>query len=126
MKSMTVLVGAATLAIGIAAGALLAQPPPQPGPQPFSVGNRLGLPIDPAADGAFDAMSSNVKVYGAIYSAESCSYDPGPRRHRRAESRRRRRTCRPTTRGSRSSTTTARSTPRAGSASRIPARARPT
>ena len=46
---------------------------------------------------------------------------PGARRHRRAEPRRRRRTCRPTTPGSRSSTTTARSTPRAGSASRIPA-----
>ncbi len=76
MKSMTVLVGAATLALGMATGALLAQPPQQ-GPQPFSVGNRLGLPVTPAADGAFDAISSNVKVYGAIYSAESCSYDPG-------------------------------------------------
>ena len=30
----------------------------------------------PAADGAFNEISSNVKVYGAIYSAESCSYDP--------------------------------------------------
>src|SRR4051812_33410794 len=58
------------------AGALIAQGPPQPqGPQPFSVGNRLGLPINPAPDGAFTPMSSNVKVYGAIYSAESCSYD---------------------------------------------------
>jgi hypothetical protein len=44
-------------------------------PQPFFTGNRLGLPINPALDGTFDAMSSNVKVYGAIYSAESCSYD---------------------------------------------------
>ena len=43
--------------------------------QPFFVGNRLGLPINPAADGAFAAMSPNVKVFGAIYSAESCSYD---------------------------------------------------
>jgi hypothetical protein len=34
------------------------------------------LPINPAADGAFNPMSSNVKVYGAVYSAESCSYDP--------------------------------------------------
>jgi hypothetical protein len=75
MKQIT-FVGASTLAIGIAAGALLAQQQPQ-GPQPFFVGNRLGLPINPAADGKFDAMSSNVKVYGAIYSAESCSYDPG-------------------------------------------------
>ena len=34
------------------------------------------MPVDPAADGAFNAISSNVKVYGSIYSAESCSYDP--------------------------------------------------
>ena len=46
------------------------------GPQPYSVGNRLGMPINPAPDGKFDPMSKNVKVYGAIYSAESCSYDP--------------------------------------------------
>jgi hypothetical protein len=90
MKPIILLVGAATLAFGIAAGTLLSQQPPQQQqrPQPFSVGNRLGLPIAPAADGKFDAMSSNVKVYGAIYSAESCSYDsvrgvivvPEPRR----------------------------------------------
>ena len=77
MNRITALTGAATLTMGIAAGALLAQQPPPPqGPQPFFVGNRLGLPINPAADGAFEAISSNVKVYGAIYSAESCSYDP--------------------------------------------------
>src|SRR5215211_6348501 len=75
MKRTTWLIGAGALAIGFAAGALLAQQPPQ-GPQPFFVGNRLGLPINPAADGAFEPMSTNVKVYGAIYSAESCSYDP--------------------------------------------------
>jgi sugar lactone lactonase YvrE len=74
MKRTTLLVGAGTLLIGIAAGALWAQQQPQ-GPQPFFVGNRLGLPINPAADGTFEATSSNVKVYGAIYSAESCSYD---------------------------------------------------
>jgi sugar lactone lactonase YvrE len=74
MKRTTLLVGAATLLIGIAAGALWAQQQPQ-GPQPFFVGNRLGLPINPAPDGAFEPTSSNVKVYGAIYSAESCSYD---------------------------------------------------
>jgi hypothetical protein len=77
MKRTTWLVGAGTLAIGFVAGALLAQQPPPPGPQPFFVGNRLGLPINPAADGSFEPMSSNVKVYGSIYSAESCSYDPG-------------------------------------------------
>ena len=44
-------------------------------PQPYFVGNPLGLPINPAANGAFEPMSPNVKVFGAIYSAESCSYD---------------------------------------------------
>lgn len=61
------------LAIAVVAAPLAAQQ--APAPQPFFVGNRLGLPISPAADGAFEAISSNVKVYGAIYSAESCSYD---------------------------------------------------
>jgi hypothetical protein len=50
----------ATLLIGVS-GPLHAQQ--------FFVGNRLGLPINPAADGAFEPISSNVKVYGAIYSA---------------------------------------------------------
>jgi hypothetical protein len=74
MRRITLLGSAVTLVFGIAVGALLAQQQPQ-GPRAFFVGNRLGLPINPAADGAFEATSSNVKVYGAIYSAESCSYD---------------------------------------------------
>ena len=74
MKPTTLLTSAVTLLTGIAAGVLLAQQPPQQA-QPFFVGNRLGLPINPAADGTFDPISPNVKVYGAIYSAESCSYD---------------------------------------------------
>ena len=54
------------------------QSPPQPAPQPrpYPVGNPLGLPILPAADGQFNPISSNVKIYGSVYSAESCSYDP--------------------------------------------------
>jgi sugar lactone lactonase YvrE len=64
---------AAALAVGITAGMSLAQ---QTTPAAFFVGNRLGLPITPSANSTFAAMSSNVKVYGAIYSAESCSYDP--------------------------------------------------
>jgi len=68
--------GALTLGIGIATSASIAQQQP-PRSQPFFVGNRLGLPIVPAPEGTFTPMSSNVKVYGAIYSAESCSYDPG-------------------------------------------------
>ena len=45
--------------------------------QPYFVGNPLGMPITPGADGKFEPMSNNVKVYGSIYSAESCSYDAG-------------------------------------------------
>src|SRR5215471_17612904 len=75
MTRRTLLASTTFLMAGIAVGASLAQQPPQ-GPQPFSVGNALGLPVAPAADGAFKAISPNVKVYGAIYSAESCSYDP--------------------------------------------------
>jgi hypothetical protein len=75
MRRTTVLVSTAALAIGITAGAGWARQQPQ-GPQPFFVGNRLGLPVNPAADGKFEAISTNVKVFGSIYSAESCSYDP--------------------------------------------------
>jgi hypothetical protein len=77
MKVIIRAAGATALTVGIGASLAIAQQPqPAQGPQPFSVGNRLGLPINPAPDGAFNPMSSNVKVYGAIYSAESCSYDP--------------------------------------------------
>src|SRR5262245_42102920 len=76
MRRTTLLACAATLLGALTTlSVLLAQQPQQPGPQPFFVGNRLGLPINPAADGGFEAISTNVKVFGAIYSAESCSYD---------------------------------------------------
>ncbi len=69
--------GAAGLAILLSTVSTMAQPPQPPaGPQPYAVGQPLGLPVTPAPDGKFDPISSNVKVYGAIYSAESCSYDP--------------------------------------------------
>ncbi len=90
MKVFTLMFGATALAVAFSVGLVTAQQPQQPpGPQPFSVGNRLGLPINPAADGAFNAMSSNVKVYGAIYSAESCSYDPVRNPDRRPQPERR-------------------------------------
>jgi hypothetical protein len=77
MTRHTLAAGATALAIGLSATTSTAQQPAAPaGPQPYTVGNRLGMPINPAPDGAFTPMSSNVKVYGAIYSAESCSYDP--------------------------------------------------
>jgi hypothetical protein len=77
-----------TLGIGLLAGLSLgtanaqqapatpAAPAAPAAPVPYFVGNRLGMPINPAADGGFTAMSNNVKVYGSVYSAESCSYDP--------------------------------------------------
>ena len=74
MRQVTVPTAAAMLLVGIAVGTILAQQQPQ-GPQPFFVGNPLGLPINPAPDAKFEPMSSNAKVYGSIYSAESCSYD---------------------------------------------------
>jgi hypothetical protein len=73
MKRLTIVVGAAALMIGILAGGLLARQ--AQGPQPYFVGNRVGLPVNPAPDGGFEPASSNVKVYGSVYSAESCSYD---------------------------------------------------
>ena len=73
MKRIMFVANAMTLVVGIIAGAVLAQQ--AQAPQPFFVGNRLGLPVNPAPDGAFEPISSNVKVYGSIYSAESCSYD---------------------------------------------------
>ncbi len=63
------------LLVGAGVGPVLGQQPQAP--QPFFTGNRLGLPINPTADGTFEPISSNVKVYGAIYSAESCTYDAG-------------------------------------------------
>jgi len=73
MSRRTSMTGAA-LVMATAALAVAQQPTQKP--EPFSVGNPLGMPIAPAADGAFNPMSKNVKVFGAIYSAESCSYDP--------------------------------------------------
>jgi hypothetical protein len=52
-----------------------AQTPAQAPPAPYVVGNPVGLPVLPAADGTFNPASSNVKMFGAMYSAESCSYD---------------------------------------------------
>jgi hypothetical protein len=84
MKRLAIGISTAlALFTGIVVGVLAApqaaqapQAPPAAGPQPYFVGNRLGLPITPAPDGAFSPTSRNVKVFGAIYSAESCSYDP--------------------------------------------------
>jgi hypothetical protein len=72
MTRLTATTFAATVAL---TASLHAQQAPA-APPPYMVGNKLGLPTNPAPDGAFNPISTNVKVYGAIYSAESCSYDP--------------------------------------------------
>jgi hypothetical protein len=64
---------AAGLAISLLAAPALAQQPEAP--RPYSVGNPLGLPVTATPGRDFEAISPNVKVFGAIYSAESCSYD---------------------------------------------------
>src|SRR5262245_35257124 len=67
------------LSAGLTLGTALAQqaPPAAPAaPVPYFVGNALGMPINPDPKTKFEAMSDNVKVYGSVYSAESCSYDP--------------------------------------------------
>jgi hypothetical protein len=61
---------------GVPAATFAQQPTASP---PFSVGNPVGMPVTPGANGAFEPVSKNVKVYGAIYSAESCSYDEARR-----------------------------------------------
>ncbi len=57
-------------------GAQAQAPATPPPPTPYFVGNPLGLPSNPAPDGAFNPISPNVKVYGSLYQTESCSYDP--------------------------------------------------
>jgi len=61
MKVITLAFVASALALIIGTGVVTAQQPQQPrGTQPFSVRNPLGQPINPAADGAFNPMSSNI------------------------------------------------------------------
>jgi sugar lactone lactonase YvrE len=63
------------------ATAARAQQAPQP--RDYFVGHEgVGLPVAPAAgpqapSNTFAAASRNVRMYGALYSVESCVYDPG-------------------------------------------------
>jgi hypothetical protein len=75
MKRLDCMAAAAAMAAMAAIVVTTATAQQPQAPQPYSVGNRLGLPVAPAAAGTFEPISANVKVYGAIYSAESCSYD---------------------------------------------------
>jgi hypothetical protein len=48
-----------------------ATPPATAAPQPFEAGRPLGVTVEDK----YSPMSRNVKVYGGVVSAESCSYD---------------------------------------------------
>ena len=72
MKRISFLPAATALLLGV----FVASPAfAQEEPSSYPVGNPLGVPATPSADGSYEPMSSNVTVYGAIYSAESCVYD---------------------------------------------------
>jgi len=73
MQRVVSIASAAVLAALLAPAPSPAQQP-QPAP-PFTVGNALGIPAAPTPGTTFEPVSPNVKVFGAIYSAESCSYD---------------------------------------------------
>lgn len=70
MKRIPILTIALTLIIGVTTPVL-----GQEEPSSYPVGNPVGVPISPNTDQSFEPVSSNVTVYGAIYSAESCTYD---------------------------------------------------
>jgi len=72
-KVKTAFLSTLAILLSVSLGGLFAQ---GQGTAPYPVGNPLGLPEYSNAEGDFEPISSNVKVYGAIYSAESCSYDP--------------------------------------------------
>jgi hypothetical protein len=60
-----------TAATMLAAAAPAAAQAPAPAAQPFEAGKPLGVTVE----GKYAPMSRNVRVYGAVVSAESCSYD---------------------------------------------------
>lgn len=77
--------GLLTLA-ALASHVFAQQPPPPPQPRDYYTGTPgLGLPVAPPApetgtgtpSAAFAPASKNVRMYGALYSVESCVYDPG-------------------------------------------------
>jgi len=66
------------LAAAALAGAAWAQQPPAP--RDYYVGSPVGLPVAPPAPGTppatFAPATGNVRMFGALYSVESCVYDP--------------------------------------------------
>ena len=72
MKRLLSLAITVSILIGIAAGPAFGQQ----APQSYPTGNPVGVPASPSADQSFAPASPNVTMYGALYSAESCTYDP--------------------------------------------------
>ena len=72
MKRLLSLAITVSVLLGIAAYPALAQEEPSS----YPTGNPVGVPASPGSDAEFEPASSNVTMYGAIYSAESCTYDP--------------------------------------------------
>jgi hypothetical protein len=72
--TLAVLLGAA---VGAAQQATSQATPAQAEASPAASANafQAGRPLGVTVDGKFTPLSSNVKVYGSIISAESCSYD---------------------------------------------------
>src|SRR4051812_6716383 len=70
----------ALLLVALAGEVFAQQAPP---PRDYYVGNPVGLPVAPAAPVAgtppvaFAPATRNVRMYGALYSVESCVFDPG-------------------------------------------------
>jgi hypothetical protein len=74
MRRLSLLTIAAALFIGLCVCPAAAQQ--EEDPQSYPVGNPVGVPASPSAAQSFEPASSNVTMYGALYSAESCTYDP--------------------------------------------------
>ena len=72
MTGSVILRSALSCSLVLGAAAADAQQAARP---PYTVGNPVGLPVVPGAGAVFTPVSANVKMFGAIYSAESCSYD---------------------------------------------------
>ena len=72
MNRLALLTIALALLVGLTAGPALAQE----APSSYPTGNPVGVPAGPDADQTYEPASANVTMYGALYSAESCTYDP--------------------------------------------------
>lgn len=83
LRRLKTLVPLSVLMLVALAGEVFAQQQ-QPQPRDYYVGNAgLGLPVSPepatgpqTSPNAFAPTSKNVRMYGALYSVESCVYDP--------------------------------------------------